>query len=191
MDVGCSLYGEVWSLNHHITTSLGLSHTPHFLKSIPNLYRCNGIRVDTYAHPQHIKVLKYFVCIQYQCGMQSMGAWSLNHHITTSLGRRHTPHFLQSIPNLLRHNSVRVDTYAHPQHIKVKKTLCIYGMDVGCSLYGGGWSLNHHITTSLGLCPSTSQNSLKSILDNLHRGNSVSVDPDAHPQHIKVLKHCL
>ena len=47
----------VWSLNHHITTSLGLSHTPMFLKSTHGLHRCNSVRVDPYAYSQHIKVL--------------------------------------------------------------------------------------------------------------------------------------
>ncbi len=73
----------VWSLNHDITTSLGLSPTPIFLKSTPELYRRNSVRVYPYAHPQHIKVLKHFVYIQY---VQSMGVWSLNHDIATSSG---------------------------------------------------------------------------------------------------------
>jgi hypothetical protein len=95
----------VWSLNYHITTSLGLSPTLIFLKFIPNLHRHNGIRVtptflksisdlrrgnsvrvDPDAPPQHIKVLKNFVYIWYGCKMQSVGVWSLNYHITTSLG---------------------------------------------------------------------------------------------------------
>ncbi len=55
----------VWSLNHDITTSLGLSHTPVILKSTPDLIRLrrNCVRVDPYAHSQHIKVLKHFVYI--------------------------------------------------------------------------------------------------------------------------------
>ncbi len=51
------------SLNHHITTSFGLSPVPIFLKSIPNLHRHNSVRVDAYTHPQHIKVLKHFLYI--------------------------------------------------------------------------------------------------------------------------------
>ncbi len=53
----------VWSLNHGITTSLRLSHTPIFQKSTPDLHMRNSVRVDPYAHPQHIKVLKHFVYI--------------------------------------------------------------------------------------------------------------------------------
>ena len=47
----------LWSLNDDLTTSLGLSHTPSFPKIHPHLQRCISIRVHTYAHPQHIKVL--------------------------------------------------------------------------------------------------------------------------------------
>jgi hypothetical protein len=37
-----------------------------------------------YAHPQHLKVLKLFVYIQYGCGMKSMRVFSLNHDTVTS-----------------------------------------------------------------------------------------------------------
>jgi hypothetical protein len=37
-----------------------------------------------YAHPQHLKVLKLFIYIQYGCGMQSMRVFSLNHDTATS-----------------------------------------------------------------------------------------------------------
>jgi hypothetical protein len=53
----------VWSLNHDITTSFGLSPTPIFLKSTPDPHRRNSVRGHPYAHPQHIKVLKHFVYI--------------------------------------------------------------------------------------------------------------------------------
>ncbi len=49
----------IWSLNHDITTSLGLRPTPIFLK----LHRLNSVRVHPNALPQHIKVLKHFVYI--------------------------------------------------------------------------------------------------------------------------------
>ncbi len=50
----------LWSLNHDLTTSLGLSHTPNFHKIHHHLQRCISIRVHPYAHPLHIKVLKHF-----------------------------------------------------------------------------------------------------------------------------------
>jgi len=62
MDVGCTPSG-VWSLNHDITTSLGLGLSSILLKSTPDLPRHNSARVDPYAHPQHIKVLKHCVYI--------------------------------------------------------------------------------------------------------------------------------
>jgi hypothetical protein len=36
-----------------------------------------SIRMHPYAYPQHCKVLKHFVYIQYGCGMQLMGVGSL------------------------------------------------------------------------------------------------------------------
>jgi hypothetical protein len=123
---------------------------PNFQKFTPALHRHNSVRVDPYAHSQHIKVLKHFVYIWYGCGMQSMGVWSLNHDITTSLGLIHTPNIQKFTPALHRHNSVRVDPYAHSQHIKVLK-LFIY-IYYGCGMQSTGvWSLNYDITTSLGL----------------------------------------
>ena len=50
----------VWSLNHDLTTSLGLCHTLIFLKSFPIWHKSNRVRVHPYVHPQHIKVLKHF-----------------------------------------------------------------------------------------------------------------------------------
>jgi hypothetical protein len=53
-----------------------------------------------YAHPQHLKVLKHFIYIQYGCGMQSLGVWSLNHDTTTSYRYRlgHAPFSLKFTP---------------------------------------------------------------------------------------------
>ncbi len=53
----------LWSLNHDLTTSLGLSHTPNSPTIHPHLQRCISIRVDPYAHPQHIKVLNHLTFI--------------------------------------------------------------------------------------------------------------------------------
>ena len=44
------------------------------------------IRVHPCAHPQHMKVLKHFLYIQYGCGMQSVVVYSLNHDTITSFG---------------------------------------------------------------------------------------------------------
>ena len=59
---------------------------PNFPYIYPDLHRCNHVRMDPYAHSQHIKVLNHIVYIWYECGMQSRRVWSLSHDITTSLG---------------------------------------------------------------------------------------------------------
>jgi hypothetical protein len=91
---------RVCSLNHDTASSYRLSHTPIFLKMHPHptftMYK--GIRVYPYAHPQHLKVLKHLVYIQYGCGMQSMGVCSLNHDTATSYRLGHTPFSLKFIP---------------------------------------------------------------------------------------------
>ncbi len=104
----------LWSLNHDLTTSPGLSHIPNFSKIHPHLQRCISIRVHPYAHPQHIKVLKHFEYVLYGCGMQSTGLWSLNHDLTTLPGLSHTPNFSKIHPHLQRCISIRVHPYAHP-----------------------------------------------------------------------------
>jgi hypothetical protein len=88
----------VCSLNHDLTTSLGLSPIPIFLKSILTGHRRNSVRMHPYAHPQHIKVLKHFVYIWYGSGTHSKWVWSLNHDLTISLRLNHTSTFLKSNP---------------------------------------------------------------------------------------------
>jgi hypothetical protein len=82
--------------------------------------------------------------------MQSMGLWSLNHDLTTSLGLSHTPNFSKIHPHLNKCTSVRVHPCTHSQNIKVLKHFSLYDIVVRCSLV---WvrSLNHDLTTSLGL----------------------------------------
>ena len=50
---------RVWSLNHDITTSLGLGLSSIFLKSTPALHRRNSVSVHPYAYPQHITKTVY------------------------------------------------------------------------------------------------------------------------------------
>ena len=75
----------VWSLNHDITTSLRLCNTPIYQKSTPDLQRCNSVRVDTFTHPQHIKVLKHLIYI-YDTDVRCTPQWfeastmPLQHH---------------------------------------------------------------------------------------------------------------
>ena len=115
----------VWSINHDLITSLRLNHTLISLKSNPTWQKRNTcIRVDTYAHLQHIKVLKHFEYMCYGCVMHSKLVWSINHDLTTSLRLNHTLNSLKSNPTWHKSNTcVRVDPYAHVQHIKVLKHL--------------------------------------------------------------------
>ncbi len=84
---GCEMQsGMVYSLNHDTITSFGLHLDPNFPKFGPHLHRYNRVRVHSYAHPQHMKVLAHFIHIQYGCGMQSVVVYSLNHDTTAHLG---------------------------------------------------------------------------------------------------------
>jgi hypothetical protein len=149
----------------------------------------NSVRAHTSAHPQRIKVLKHFVYIWHGCGVDSKWVWSLNHDITASLRLCPTPIFQNSPPDLHRHNSVRVPPYAHPRHIKMLMLKHFVYIWHWCGMHSKRvWTLNHDITTSLGL--GLSSIFLKST-PALHRRNSVRVHPYpyAHPRQIKVLKH--
>ena len=101
MDVVCSQWGFAASTmtpQHHTGSAI-----PHFSKK-KNTCTCNtAIMMHPYAHPQHLKVLKPFVYIQYGCGMQSMGVFSLNHDTTTSYKLGHTPFSLKLTPHLHLH----------------------------------------------------------------------------------------
>ncbi len=54
-----------WSLNHDITSSLGLRPTHNFQKSTltSSLKWHVSVRVHPYAHPLHTKVQKHFLYI--------------------------------------------------------------------------------------------------------------------------------
>ena len=100
-----------------------------------------------YAHPQHLKVLKCFVYIQYGCGMQSMGVCSLNNDTTTSYRLSHTPFSPKTHPHLNTYYSIRVYPYAHLQHLMVLKHFGY--IQYGCGMQSMGvCSLNHDTTTS-------------------------------------------
>ena len=75
---------------------------PILPKFHPHLQTYYSIRMHPYAHPQHLKVLKHFVYIQYGCGMQSMGVWSLNNDTATSYRLGHTPFYLNFTPTCTR-----------------------------------------------------------------------------------------
>ena len=99
-----------------------------------------------YAHPQHLKLLKHFVYIQYGCGMQSMGVCSLNHDTTTSYRLGHTPFSLKCTNTCTCNTAIRIHPYAHLQHFKVLKHF-VY-IECRCGLQSMGvYSLNHDTAT--------------------------------------------
>ena len=54
-------FARLWSLNHDLTTSLGLRQALNFPKIHPHVHMWNSVRAHPCAHPQHMKVLKLFV----------------------------------------------------------------------------------------------------------------------------------
>ncbi len=87
-----------------------------FSKIPPLTFRGISVGVHPpYAHPQHLKVLTQFAFICHGWGMQSLGVWSLNHDLTTTLGLSHAPIFQKSTAS------------------QGAETLCLSNMDMGCS----------------------------------------------------------
>ena len=135
MDVR-SRVGWFTASKHDTMMLFGLTLSPIFTKFgiFPHLQRCNCVRVHPYAHPQHMKVLKHFLYIQYICGMQSVAVYSLNHDTTTSFGFGHTANFQNLAPTPHRYYSVRVNPYAHSQHIKVLNLKHFVYIQHGCEM---------------------------------------------------------
>ena len=63
--------------------------TPQVTQS-PRGYNC--VRLLSYAHGQHINMLKHFVCFKYRCKKQFEVAISLNHDLLTSFWLHKLPH---------------------------------------------------------------------------------------------------
>ena len=90
--------GVVYSLNKVKTMSLLLRLTPIFQNLAPPLYRHNCVRVHPNTFPQHMKVLKHFICMYYGFVMQSGVVYSLNNDTTMSFLLRLTPIFQNLVP---------------------------------------------------------------------------------------------
>ncbi len=86
----------------HSTMSFGLLMTPFLAKIWPSpMHRYNSKRVHLYAHPQHMKVLKHFIYIQYGCGVQSAVVFGLSNVTTMTAFNSHTnPKLSKSRPTL-------------------------------------------------------------------------------------------
>ncbi len=132
---GCGIQSEAsCGLNHDTTMSFRFGHNPIFQNLAPTPHRYYSVRVTPYAHSQHIKVLKHIVYIQYGCGMQSEASCSLNHDTPVSFGFAHTPIFQNLAQTPYRNYSVRVNPYAHSQHIKVLKLKQFAYIQYGCEM---------------------------------------------------------
>jgi hypothetical protein len=98
---------------------------------------CTGISNNT--HPQHMKVLKtLYSYIQYGCGMQSAGVYSLNNETSTSFGLQP---FTPNRHHLHRYQGCKgAPLCPSTQHARVLKhfihPLYTSNMDVGCSQWG-------------------------------------------------------
>ncbi len=75
--VACSLKNFIMS--HFIVATL-----TQITNIWANFSSCNSVRVYPYAYPQHMKVLKHFLYIKYECGKQSVVVYSLNNVIMPS-----------------------------------------------------------------------------------------------------------
>jgi len=96
MDVGCSQWefsASTMTPQHHTSSAI-----PHFSYNSPppaHVLQHKGAPISPSTASQGAKL---FVYIQYGCGMQSMGVFSLFHDLTTSYRLCHTPLFLKFTP---------------------------------------------------------------------------------------------
>jgi hypothetical protein len=128
---GCGMQSMgVCSLIHD--TTIQAQPYPSFPKIHPHLHMYYGIRVYPYAHPQHLKVLKHFVYIQYGCGMQSKGVCGLNHDTTTSY------RLSKAIPHLHTYYGYKGVPICPSTASQGAKTLCIHPIWMWGAV-NGGW----------------------------------------------------
>jgi hypothetical protein len=147
IDVGCSLWGFVASIMT-LTMSFGLRHTPY----LPcHLHKCNSVRVYPYAHPQHVKVLKHFVYIQFQsiwiCYMWVFAASTMTPQRHLSISHP-IPFSLKIHPHFSRCNSVRAYLYVFWQHCNVLKHFIYVICECGKQSAGAYRPSNHDIMVS-------------------------------------------
>jgi hypothetical protein len=105
MNVGSSQW---WS------TASTMSSCHHFIvTTVPQitqlcqLCQCNCVRVQPYAYPQHMMVLRNIPYIRYGCGKQSVVVYSLNNFIMPSFCSSHSDPNYQNLGQLSQCNSVR------------------------------------------------------------------------------------
>ncbi len=168
----------VLSLNHDITTSFGPSHTPIIIQSALDLLRHKSVRVDPYAHSQQIRMWDTL-----HGGFEPQ-PW----HFNIIHSQLH-PNLNKIHPRPAQAQQCKGGPVCSSTACQGAKTLCIYIIWMRNAVHKstGVWILNHDITAKL-LGFSQTPIFIKSTL-NMLRHNSVRVDPYAHPQHVKVLKH--
>ena len=93
----------VWSLNQCTRASFSTKQWPRILVDLPNLHRqiCwyNGMMMDPYPHPQHMKVVKQLSYVWSGCGNHSMWVWSLNHCTRASFSAKQWPRISADFQN--------------------------------------------------------------------------------------------
>jgi hypothetical protein len=108
------------------------------------------IRTHTYAyaHPQHIKIMKYLKCLALIWEPSWMGIYHLTH--TTVLTYLVSTNYAPCKPShtilstMIQVRTTRSHPYAHPQHIKIVKHLL--HVEHSCASHLGWvlYSLNHY-----------------------------------------------
>ena len=74
-----------------LCSSLPLQRYPEFrttYKSLAEESSSNMVRTDTYAHPQHIKVVKHLLWVWHWGGSPHKWLYTLNHHTTLCFAHR-------------------------------------------------------------------------------------------------------
>ncbi len=149
---GCGMQSMgVLSLNHTLQQQHHSgSAIPLFSKNSPppaQVYQCKGAPICLCTAYQCIKTLCMHMIWIWNAARDCLQPQPWHYNITRA---QPYPYYAKNHTHLHRHNRVRVHPYAHPQHMKVLKHF-IY-IWYGCEMQSTGvWSLNHDITTSLGL----------------------------------------
>jgi hypothetical protein len=190
-DVGCNLkppVASIMTLQHHSGSDLR-SISPQKTKPTPHLHRPDSVRVNPYMLIHTIPSFQhtlYISNLDVRCSLKPPLASIMTVH--SSLGLRSTPKTPKFTPDLHRHrpNSLRVDPYGHSHHIKVPKHFV--HIQYGCGVQSeASCSLNHDITTSLGLRSTLLKD--QTFAPHLPRCKSVRVDPYGHSHHTKLPTH--
>jgi hypothetical protein len=84
-----------------------------------------------------MKVLKHLIYNPIWVWEAVSWGYSLNHDTTMSFGIHLAPIFQNMAPTLHRYNSVRVDPYAHPQHMNMKVLSTLLIIQIGEAVSGG------------------------------------------------------